>query len=348
MHALRLAELKNRIAPYVGSGRNAQDPQVLEYINRAVELLMEKGDWSHSVHRLKMQVANGHIALPYGYSTVLKHAHCESPMLQWSMGYEFLGSGPGAIDFGNDSGRVGDLVDADWHPTWHPLGNFPMKIAAFSLYPQDVGKVITIRCTDSLGNTMGPPWFEAGSALQLPISSWGVSSTTGAPAEGVIDLPDARFSVETIYSIWDVQKPETKGYITLVAGLPDENKFGFLAKWMPLETSPRYRRYRVTGYRHDHLVQGTEGTLLILAKREFNPLRYDDEVVPIQHTYAIQLMVESLHEMSRGDAQKAMLFEANAVRHLREQKGDLERNRNEFDVISTDGAYTWGSSLNLN
>ena len=240
-----LLDARKAVAQYVSGGRASTDSSVLTAVNEALEILIDEGDWKHTVLKLIIKVKNGCIALPRGAETILKANYCRTPMNVWTHGWEFLSSGPGSMDFGGDT-NYKDVADLGWHPTFYPLGGLSLKLLALSTEAED--KSLSLQVWGRAGS-LNEDVFDnvasatsGGSGETLAIDQWingidgDIDQTTSLVARST---PDYR-------GITRITKPITKGYITLL-GIDSSNNVGFLAKYSPDETVPQYRRYRVTG-----------------------------------------------------------------------------------------------------
>ena len=129
--------------------------------------------------------------------------------------------------------------------------------------------------------------------------------------------------------------------MTAIVGIDDSNNVGLLAKYLPNETTPSYRRYRVTGRAKD-----TTSPIAALVKMGYYPLEFDEDVLSIQHLAAIRQMIQAQQEKRDGDFQKGVQLHADAIRLLNMQLGNSIRNTAEFDV-RLEGGYEWGASSNI-
>ena len=336
-------DARKAIAKYVLGGRCYTDSSVISALNEAVEILLEEGDWKHTVQKIIMNCSSGCIALPRGVDTILKANYCKKPMNVWTSGWEFLSSGPGTMDFGNDT-IYNDMADMGWHPTFYPLGGFSLKLMAFSTSSDYTSLALKIWGTgnafnqDIIGTT--PTSTNSGAGENLTIGQW-VDGVDGAIDQTTMSTYQ---TANDYKSITRIEKPKTAGYITLI-GVDSSNNIGFLGKYPPTETIPSYRRYRVTG-RTQTTTTNEESPIAALVKMGFYTLEFDDDVVPVQHIPAIRQMVMAQQEKRDGDFSKGAALHGDAIRLLNVQLGNSVRNQAEFDV-RIDGGYEFGSSPNM-
>ena len=332
-----LLDARKAVAKYVLGGRCFSDSSVLNAINESIEILIDEGDWKHTVQKIVMATTNKCIALPKGVETILKANYCRNPMNVWTHGWEFLSSGPGTLEYGGDNGIYNDMADMGWHPTFYPLGGLSLKLLALSTDASDVDLKIKIwgragilqeevfdnLSPDGRGESLGIIQWDGGVDGSLDKSVYSVSKTAN----------DYR-------QITRIEKPVTNGYVTLV-GIDDDDNIAFLAKYSPLETVPSYRRYRVTG-----MGKTEASNIVMLVKMGYYPLVNDEDVLSIQHLPAIRQMIMAQQEKRDGEFQKGIALHADAVRLLHQQLGNAIRNTAEFDV-RVEGGYEFGSTPNI-
>ena len=326
--------LKSRLARYVGDGFCDTAPEVAEAINLASGLLLEEGDWAGTRQRYKLKVSNNCVALPRYVESVIAANFCNTPGDTWDMAYEFLGSGPGTLDHGVNTRRK-DLVDlGNRYPTFFPINpnaTGALSLMALSTNKDDVGKKMVIKGWKTNLDEHG---VEGTPGIEVTIGKW-QHYTEGKINDKIIT---DYATDETFEEVYYVEKPVTKGYITLM-GIDktiadttftlatDDVGIVMLSKYYPDETKPFYRRYRITA-----TDTGTEDTILALVKIKHEDMVNDSDIAPIQHIQAHKMMVMALHEQERGDLQKGILLQQNAIRLLNNQLKNVNKTLKTVDI----------------
>ena len=317
MHTL--LDARQFCAPFCKNGLLATDPDTIPVINEATQVLMQKGNWQNTLRKLRCCVSNFTVPMPNDVQTVLKVNFDEHPSNVWSMGYEFLDSGPGTLLYGNDT-PASDMVDlGDGWPTFWPIGPTSRKIMAFSTEAIDAGKQMRVQGYDDMAMKINPTT----PGEMITIGQW-VGGVEGALSDNVINyaLSDNEFN-----DITSIIKPETAGYVTLYSYDEVSKNMWVLGKYEPYETQPGYRRYRITATEY------TESEhLTALVKLRYMPARADTDLLLIQNLPALKLMCKALHQFDHGDPQKGLIYQAKAVQMLNEELTNANPPNNELDV----------------
>ena len=315
------ADYKTACAPFVKDGRCSDDAEVAATINRAMEILMDEGDWKHTVQKMRIRTYNNSIALPHGVETVLKVDNCGVPVMVHNIWYEFLDGGPGMLLPESVNTVANDLKDEGYFPTFFPIGNSQRYLIALSTEAGDVGETIRIRGVDEDFMEVAPT--VPGELLKIGRWINGVEGAMPSPANLNIVKSDNRF-----LGIDSIINPVTQGYVTLYAYDPDTPAFWLLGKYGPWETQPSYRRYRITS-----AVSASQECLMLLVKRRHETLVYDSDVPAIQSKEATIRMCQAINEWDNGNDEKGQIKLALALRVLNKQLGNANRGHQiDFDV----------------
>lgn len=148
----------------------------------------------------------------------------------------------------------------------------PVQLIALATHPEDVGKVLKVRGTDS---GMVPR------SIEIPLSL----APTSAPDP-----------FRTIDPRGGVIKPVTKGRVLLMDGAGR-----IYGRYEPDETVPTYRRIRITG------LPGDCSHVNIRASRRFFPLYGEDDVVESDNRPAFDAMARYLRLNRRTDKDSASM-----------------------------------------
>lgn len=339
--------------PFVGTG--TCDPVVLD--NRIAEIeerLWPKADWRMSVRRLRVLVRNRAFVLPAGVTRVCAADVDGSPAALASEAYEFSSAGPGDLDLAGTGER--NLVDMGEFATQYDVPvqrisdaawSAGLPLIAFSPSADDATASITVRGYDSHGQEITSP--RAGVTApgeSIAINRWALGR------DGVIiNLPQQPRSKNRFASVAQVNKPVTKGPVTLYAYNPATSELFLLSKMEPATTVPSYRRYRLTGVAGPEA--NTEGGLdkdcasaLLLVKVGWQRAVWADDVLYIQSLAALKLMSLAINKENAGDFSSAVNLEVLATRALQEQRQDQDGQVSVPVIWDMDKEISLGSRLN--
>ena len=330
---LTFQEAKRVLAKYVGEGSCQDQPIVAEKINQVQELLLNEGDWKNTLRPIRFCTWENCIALPREAEVALKVDACGAPGNVWTGAYEFLDGGPGALDFSqNDFGK--DLVDQGWHPTFFPFSDRKQKLIFFSDSSEDLGKTIFVRGYGEYNNEIVRGTVPG---EEVPINYW------DGGIEGNINLQklsDTNYSQKEFLDITYIKKPLTTGFITLALFDRTTCEIAFLGKYHPMETEPKYRRYRITSTSLE-----CYETITVWCKVAHQKLVHDTDLMLIQNVTALMTGLRALRELENGDMSQYNAKKQEAKNLLNAELSNVHRPANEFDV-QVEG-YGIGDSLEM-
>ena len=93
-----LRQARTTLARYVDGGVCADDPRVVEFINRATDVLLQKGEYKGTIQTVRMCVCQSCLTLPREFERVIEARVNGQYAYVFSKWYEFLQNGPGLID----------------------------------------------------------------------------------------------------------------------------------------------------------------------------------------------------------------------------------------------------------
>lgn len=315
-------DMRDFCAEHISTGVSPDSTKAKDTVNEAVEIIMNEGDFKYTRRLLKMRVMNKTIGCPEFVERILAIDFATNPGNVYSMGYEFMHSGPGLMTPGNDLLSQHLIDKGDGWATFYPIGPTKRVILAFSTEKADQSLTIRVRGKTQYHNEVNPG-NDPGE--QLVINRWkdGI--------EGRAVLGSYTPSTNEFLEIDSIVKPVTAGYVTLFSYDPTTYNMWYLSKYAPHETQPGYHRYRMTGTRYDR-----EECITALVKMRFVPMEHDTDVCPIQNRFAIRMMCKSVHEFNFGEERKAAVFYSQALRSLDRELANSEPISNEYDFQMED------------
>lgn len=317
-----LLEGKTRCAKFVGEGKSASDPVVVDTINKAIELLITEAHWQirkSLLAKLRVRTYNKYLALPEWAESVLKIGSAYGAGDTFGQYYEFMDGGPGLCDMDYYQSTLSLKDEGDGWPTFFPIGNTARKIVAFSTEIRDVGKTMRVRGHDSLHMDIAP----TNPGEEITIMRW----KNGV--EGTIDgnMLSQYLSTNEFADISSIVKPVTSGYVTLYAIDTTTDQMWLLGKYGPRETNPGYHRYRILGKSCQN-----EECVTMLVKVRYVPAYYDSDPLLIQSIPALQYMCRAIHQLDEGNINEGLAYQKYALRILSQAQSNANPPTNEIDV----------------
>ena len=283
---------------------------IISYVERALELGIWEENYNPSIGTLVMNSdVCGWLTLPYFVGTVLAVNVAGQPAQFRNAWFEYAASGPGSAPNSGNIYNAGSFYgqagtngggwngqtwdDREWSPTFEDLREWS-ALAAICENPADgtgaLKLVVEGEANDGLGNAI----FKT---VEIPL----LANT------GTTD-PQA-----TMWrKITRVVKPLTAGYVRLL-GFPFRQgvKAVTLGFYGPRETTPRYRRIRVSQACQCVKVRYRLADIKLLA---------DYDVIPINSRQAMLELIKSLRLSDTNNTEQAAVYEAHARALLREKQ----------------------------
>ena len=314
-----LADARSALKQYVDNG-SCDETRIDTRLDEAMRRLFNKKDIPHALHRLRVKLQNCCFPLPYFADTIVGFSIDGTPARVFGQAYEFLSSGPGDTLYPAAYGVMNNLIDLGEFPTQFDIPvaddntagrvEDQYRLIAFSTANEDRDKSITIRGYDKLLGEIEWISSTSGPGETLKINHW------SGGTEGLVSgaLTGQHHSTRYFRQISQVYKPETKGYVSLYAFNPSTNYMYFLAKMHPKETTPHYRRYRVTN------CDSCAHCILALVRLRYIKPTAAEDILPVQNLDAIKFMLMALKEEDSRAASAADVLEQKAVSLLKEQQ----------------------------
>lgn len=291
---LTLANIKTPISKVLGMA--STDSRVVDYINEAQERLLYKGKWPHTYARYRVESEDGMITWPRQLETIEAFAIDDVPGVVRNRWYEFLESGPGLIEKSDSIGR--QLLDQD--------------VAAVFSDITGTGKRLRLH-TDTLTASV-----DSGTKVLLQgyndDGEW-IRTQDGSnyvDGEYVTLTTSYVETVNNFISLRGVQKPDTKGNVTVKEFNVSAGTVRTIAVYEPLENLPTYRRSMIPGVT-------TSSTITITGKLRFIPAVNDIDWLHINNQPALKLMVMAIRKEENNIIEEAVAYEARAVQALNDQ-----------------------------
>jgi hypothetical protein len=336
---LTLADARASLKQYIDGG--TCDVSVIDdRINEASERLWPRLDLRASIRRVTALVRNNTVCLPQDVATVLAVTVDGTPAELMNQAYEFSAAGPGDLScaavsamtpsrnlvelgdfptqFDPPVNRVSDAAGSFANGTWD-CANY---LIAFSPHVDDLAHSLTIRCLGALNDEV---FTDKEPGLVLKINRW------AAGVEGrILNINQLPRSAVPVRQITQVYKPVTSGPVTLYAYRPDTGAMYLLSKMAPEETTPSYRRFRVTGVSAPSVKDGALtrdlAVVNMLCKIGWRRVSRASDILFVQSLSALKMMCQALHFENQGVFDRAQAYETLALRILLDQKKDTEVN----------------------
>lgn len=297
---------KTQLCAYVRGGMRSDADETATDINEAIRVLMEMGNWKHTVKKLNIYTYNNCVAMPRNVDHVIAVDFDSCPALVHGQWFEFTEAGPGELSSGNNLAYK-DLHDEGMHPTFFPITdvNDAQYLIAFSTAAADATKSFRVRGLNSMFEDIAPTV----PGEILPIHHWSGS------VEGTIqNIAQYAYSSEQFVEITSIQKEQTTGYVTLYAYDPDNSYLWMLGKYHPYDTDPHFRRYRITATNTE-----VGDSVSMLVKIKHVDLVHDSDPLPIQSLEALRWMLIALNKQRNEDLESGLRHQAMAVETLDNQ-----------------------------
>jgi hypothetical protein len=323
---ITLDQARISLAKYAGNGLYPDDPDVVDYINLAIERMMNKPKlWSFTTRNLILCAPNGQITMPREVAKIIKGRINGSFADVQSRWFEYYSNGPGLLEDKSSYGSL-NLEDRGFVPLQYDIPHgLPMKLCVVTDRAEDEGKSILFRGKDETGREI------YGSTLfgeYLPLKG------------GTQD--EMWISKATFSTVDSIEKPVTKGYVYVSAIEPESGIRYFLGSLHPDETNPHYRRYFAletpcspTLDSAGNPVVPTPFRIDALCKLQYIPAVHGSDILLIQNLGALKMMMIALRMEDAEKLDAAAKYEATAERLMSEQTENLENQETTIEIDSS-------------
>jgi hypothetical protein len=291
---LTLADIKTPISKVLSMA--STDSRVVDYINEAQERLLYKGKWPGTYARYRITTDDGMITWPRQLETIEAVAIDDVPGVVRNRWFEFLESGPGILESTDSIGL--QLIDQDVAVSFSDIAGTGKKLR---LYPS------TLTATPDTGTKVLLQGYDDDGA-------WIRTQDGSNYVDGEYVTMTASY-VETtnnFSSLSGVQKPDTKGNVTVKEYNVSAETVRTIAEYEPLENLPTYRRSMIPGI-------STSTTITVTGKLRFIPAQNDTDWLHINNQPALKLMVMAVRKEENNILDEAMAYEARALQTLQDQ-----------------------------
>lgn len=289
------------------TGLSVTDARFITKLNLAIEELINEGDWPGVVDRYRFTAYGGMVVLPGDLDRIMHVAFDRTPVEMREEWYEFLQFGPGVQD-GNTWLDV--MIDRGETCLFRDIPDvgYKLKVVGKSDERDDDDERPKIRI---LG------YDEDGRWIRTPDGDGVMQDGFEMEINGDTD-PKETVTAAAITGIESVQKPVTKGFVSLYAVKTGESDY-HLATYGPRETTPSYRRYLIP-----FLPADQTSSVLARCRRRFVPIIADTDVLMISNLPALEAMMMAIQKREADDfggygahkaiARDLLTKEANAYR----------------------------------
>lgn len=288
---LTLAQVKASTLPSVVN-MPACDTRFLSLVNEAQQrLVMRPATWYDFHYKYQISVTDGNITWPREIASISAIAKCCNPIPLRNQWFEFIETGYGLR--GCDSTtctQFDESLDRGLSPLFTDLsGNYKVKL--YNDLASDDGDVVIVKGYDSDGNWLRT--FYSGSYID---------------GERILTSSTGTLSSSTFSEITEIVKPVSDGAFRLYEYHASDSTQDQIGVYQWDETVPRYRRSYVGGICDPTDTQ----TINVIAKREFIPVRSDNDVLLIGNFPALKAMCAAILREDKGDHAAAMVDQARA------------------------------------
>lgn len=275
-----------------------------DYVNQAVERLIDRGDWWATVVPVMLCMKRGCVVLPRYCAAIREMKSCGGNVPIHNQWYEFT-----STDWYNSllneyygwAWCEQNMVAKGVVPTVNTIMGDGRKVRAYPQCNADFGKTVTIFGVDN---------------NQQPLQH---RDATGAWRDGIVlTLQEPYAETEGYVSTIDrVLKDETEKPVTLWASNVADAVLEELSTYEPSETNPAYRRYELKTWNwRDGDGNQKWRPVCALVKLQYVPAKYDTDLILIDNMAAIKFMVAAIRAEEGNDWDKATTNEAKAIQAL--------------------------------
>lgn len=329
---ITLADVKASRIPQV-LGVASCDSRFLAMVNEATQrLVMGPEMWWECYQRYKFRVSNGRLTWPRQVAAIWGIAVDDAPYTLHNEWFEYLGTGYGVREstYFSDS-RLIDRGTACVFDDIITTGN-DKTIKLYSTVTESTTEKFIVRGYDEDGiwirTQVDGTWVD-GEHIQVPP----LSSTP-------------RTSAYSWSAITDIIKPITNGELWLYERDTVTGEQRRIGLYESDETRPRYRRSLVGGVTPEDEETSTQTwCITAMVKREFIPVRNDNDFLIIGNLPALKEMCQAIQKRETGNLPEAQVHEAEAFRLLDREASHYIGRANTVPLKVTGDCFGMGDVL---
>lgn len=307
---LTFGQAKNSTELANVSGVCGSSGQFQSYLNKAVRMLMTRGNFWGTVQLMRFCVYNECLVLPRQVGTVLALNTCGEPVNVWNNWFQFA-----RIGHERDLERVGFSIDGtrcQGNMNMENQGTTPVyfqvpcgKAFYVRSYPSvraDLGKTVTIFGIDSNGQVV---------RTQNAQGIW-------QEGETIVNVPPFISSSIRYREITRVVRDKTSAPGRLYYYDADNDVLRDCATYDPTDTLPDFRFTKTPGLVRSSCCNGVNGSKQVsaLVKLQFIPVENDNDLVMIENLDAIGDAIQGIRKSDGGDSAGGEGDMARAVHEL--------------------------------
>lgn len=313
-----LGQVKPLLAPIAGqTGMPVTDELLTQYVNAAVQELMNEGDWPGVVDRwyFAFNETTALVSLPYFLERLIDVTVDDVPLEVRSPWYEFVQYGPG-VQRDRDTIRaerrswVSVVMDRGEVCTQHPLPvtGGPWTLCVETERQEDSTATMNFQGYDASGNVIRTQPLTDGTA-----GDWETGETISL-TEGT---SGPICTTQEFATLTSVRKSLTHGAVTLSA--TDGSTTLDLSQYQFDETSPSYRQYFIPHLYRPDTTNYAHRVILARCRRRFIPVSEDNDPLIIGNTLALQEMMLAQWYRTVPDLEEFAAHKAVAVDLMRKE-----------------------------
>lgn len=272
-------------------------------------MLLESGKWKGTFGKFTICVTSGCIAWPRQIETIETVAVNDNVGTVRNGWFEFLDSGYGLLDNGDNVGI--QLLDRGEVPIHTELTGAGKKVRVYAFLDADAGKTVTIQGYDENGNWIRT--LESGSGATAVYRDGEVVTLVN----GFVD------TTKSFSKVTGVRKDTTQGQVMLYE-LTDEGvpTLVAIATYEPDETIPTYRKSLIPSLAGlGGCESGTDikRAVTVIAKLRFINATNDLDLLMVQDLYAVKNMAIAIKLEENRDFDAALTYRNLAIGSLQRQ-----------------------------
>ncbi len=314
--------------------------QFKKLLNRATQILMERGDWPGTLVPIRVMARRGCVVWPRYVQRVRRINNCNIPIKVGTIWYDYVDKqdyvgwcgasfyawdGNGAAYRGLSQAMAQQtMVSQGRVPTFDDIpSDAPRYVRCYCLAQKDIGKKVRIFGAD-----------ENNLILQT-------KNADGTYEDGIDVTLAIPFGSTSVYvsRIDAVVKEVTQKNVPMYAYEPVSDTMLQLADYAAGETNPSYAKDRL--FVPSDCRCNSAVTLIALVKLAFIPVVADDDIVLIPSISALESAIQATKYKQSGNAQEFQNFMQLAVNDL----NHILENELPIDQTPVDGGFGGGISV---
>lgn len=307
--SITFGEARATLSEYAGVGGECPDSEnAAKFVLEVLDYMLVSGQYGN-IRKFCFIAQKGCFTAPPELETILKVRIDGQSSSAWGKWFEWHDT---SILAGENcfSGASATYEEPNTYPTVYNLPSGGSRVGVLATCNESDGSYIIVKGKDPTGRQI----ITHHNGEQIVGEYLGLSKGT------------LKYTQNVFGTIDEIYKETTNGYVQLYWIKPDCNQKGFLADYSPLETNPKYKRYRLATL-DPNTKAGTYTRVSVLGRIKLKSAYADTDLIPFDNRYTLKLAAQAMNAQYNNNIDVATAKD-NTLREMIGRENEYKRTNN--------------------